>query len=106
MQPLPDAKLLPIPQPPPAGRAAAATQFLGEQSPWAPGPQDEDDAAKGGAIGDTRASPFRLGRLVRQQGFDGFPQIVGNKRGGVHDPLSCHLASVLKHGLILQRHIE
>jgi hypothetical protein len=79
VQPLPNAMLLPIPQASPAGRATAATQLLGHKSPGAPGPEHKDDATEGGTIWNARASAFGFGRLEREQGFDSFPEIIGDK---------------------------
>jgi hypothetical protein len=79
VQSLPDARCLPVPQSSPAGHAAAAAQFLWEQPPRAARPQHEDDASKGGAIRNPWATAFRFRRFLRQQGFDGLPEVVGDK---------------------------
>jgi hypothetical protein len=79
MQPLPDTNRLPIPQPSPASRATAAAQLLRQQAPWAPGPQDEDDATERGASRDAGATARGLQRLMGQQRLDGLPEVVGNK---------------------------
>ena len=80
MQSFPDARFLPVPQASPAGRSAAATQFLGQQTPRAASSQDEDNAGEDGAISDTRATALRLRRLLREQRLDSFPEVVGDKR--------------------------
>jgi hypothetical protein len=79
VQAFPDAGRLPVPQPPPAGRAAATAQLLRQEPPGTPRPEDEDDAAEGRTVWDPRPAAIRLRWLLRQQGFDGFPEIVGNK---------------------------
>ncbi len=79
VQPLPDAGVLPVAQAAPAGDAAAAAQLLRQQPPRAAGAQDEDDAAQGGTVGDAGAAALGLGRFLRQQRLDGFPEIVGDK---------------------------
>jgi hypothetical protein len=79
MEPLPDAGRLPIAEAPPAGRAAPAAEFLGQQPPRAPGPEHEDDAAEGGAIRDAGAAASRLRGFFGQQRLDGFPEVVGDK---------------------------
>ena len=99
MESLPDRRRLPVAQPPPAGRATAAAQLLWEPAPGATGPQHKDDAAKGSTVWDARATALGLWRFLWQQGFDGFPEVIGNKGCGVHDPPSCHPIPVLKHGL-------
>jgi hypothetical protein len=73
----PDAGFLPVAQPPPAGRPAAAAQLLREQPPRAAGPEDEDDTGQGGAVRHAGAAALRLGRLSRQEGLDGLPEVVG-----------------------------
>ncbi|CAA9566969.1 MAG: hypothetical protein AVDCRST_MAG59-3117, partial [uncultured Thermomicrobiales bacterium] len=90
VQPLPDPGLLPIPEPPPAGRPAAAAELHREQPPRAAGAQDEDDAGEGGAVGDAGRAALRLRRLRRQQRLDGFPKGVGNKPGAHDEEASCH----------------
>ncbi len=79
MQPLPDARFLPATQPSSVGRAAAAAQFFREQTPGTPRAQDKDDASKGDARGNPRATTCGLWWLLRQQGFNGVPQVVGDK---------------------------
>jgi hypothetical protein len=79
MQPLPHAGFLPIAQPPPAGRAAAASECFGHEPPGAPRPQHEDDATQRGAIRDAGTATFGLGRFLGQQRFDGLPEVVGDK---------------------------
>ena len=79
MKPLPDARHLRVSQPSPAGRAAPASERLEYEPPRAPRPQYKDDSAQGGTIRDARTTAFRLGRLLGQQRFDGFPEDVGDK---------------------------
>jgi hypothetical protein len=101
VEPLPHACFLPIAQPPSAGCAAAASECIGHVPPGTPRPQDEDDATQRGAIRDAGTATFGLGRFLGQQGFDGLPEVVRNKGCRVHGPPSCHLGSVLQHGLSL-----
>lgn len=79
VQLLPDASLLPVTESALAGGAAAAAQFFGQPPPGTARPQGEDDAAEGGTVGDAGPATLGLGRLLRQQGFDGFPELGGNK---------------------------
>lgn len=74
MQAMPDAGDLPVPQPPPAGHAAAVAQFLGQLLPRDAGAQDVDNAVEGLLIADAR--PPSLGRRLHgwNQGFDALPQ--------------------------------
>jgi hypothetical protein len=65
MQPLPDPGLLPVPQPPPAGRATATAQLLREQAPWTARSQDEDDATKRGTLRHSGAAALRFRWLLR-----------------------------------------
>ncbi len=86
VQPLPDAGRLPVAQPPPAGDAAAAAQLPRQQPPRAAGAQHEDDAAEGGTVGNAGTAALGLGRLLRQERLDGFPEIVGDKGRVLHGP--------------------
>jgi hypothetical protein len=79
VEPLPHTRFLPVPQPSPAGRAAAIAQFLREQAPGTARAQDEDDASERGAIRDPRTASVRLGWFLGQQGFNGLSQVVGDK---------------------------
>ena len=101
MQPLPDPRFLPIPQAAPTRRCTATAQLLRQQAPRTASPEDKDDAAQGSAVGDTGPATLRLGRLLWQQRFDRFPEVVGDKGCGVHGLPSCHPASVLQHALSL-----
>ena len=78
VQPLPDAGLLPVAQPPPAGRAAAAAQLLGEQPPGQP-VRSTRRCRQGGTVGDAGAAALRAWVAPRAEGSDGFPEIVGDK---------------------------
>jgi hypothetical protein len=80
MKPLPNARHLPVSQPSPAGRAAPASERLGYEPPRGPRPQYKDDPAEGNSIRDARTTTFRLGRPLGQQRFDGFSEVVGDKR--------------------------
>ena len=86
VQLLPDAGRLPVAQPAPAGRAAAAAQLLGQQPPRAAGPEDEDDAGEGGAVRDAGAAALGLRRLLGQERFDGLPEVVGDEGFVLHGP--------------------
>jgi hypothetical protein len=79
VQPLPHTRGLPVAQSSPAGRAAAAAEFLREEPPRAAGAQDEDDAGEGGAVGDAGTTTLRLGQFLRQQRLDGVPEVIGDK---------------------------
>src|ERR671933_447800 len=59
---LPKARLLPVPQPPPAGHAGAAAHLLREHLPRDTGLQDEQNARECGAIIERRTTAFRTRR--------------------------------------------
>ena len=90
VQLLPDAGRLPVAEPSPAGRAAAAAELLRQQPPGASCAQDEDDTAKGSPVGDARSTALGLGRLLRQQRGDGFPEVLRDKRVGHSGDEVCH----------------
>jgi hypothetical protein len=58
--------------------------------------QDEDDATEGSTVRGTWAAALRLRRLPRQQRFDGFPEIIGDKGCSVYGAPSCHSVPVLQ----------
>ncbi len=86
MQLLPDAGLLPVAQPPPAGRPAAAAELGGQHPPGAAGPQDEDDAGQRDAVRHAGSAALGLGRLYGKEGFDRLPEVVGDQRLVLHGP--------------------
>ena len=90
MEPLPHAGLLPLAQPSPAGRPTAAAQLLREQPPGTTRAQDEDDAGESSAVRDTGAATLGLRELRGQQGFNGFPEIVGDQGLAHSNDASCH----------------
>jgi hypothetical protein len=65
MQPLPNAGVLPVTEPPPAGRAASTAQLLEQQLPGATGADEEDDPAKGGPVGNAEPAASWLRRFIR-----------------------------------------
>jgi hypothetical protein len=78
VQGLPHPGLLPVPQPPPAGHAAAAAQLLGrEQPPGHPGPQHLDDAAQHRAVLEPGPAALGMRRRGWQQRLDGVPDLIG-----------------------------
>jgi hypothetical protein len=80
MELLPDAGLLPVAQPPPAGHAAAAAQLLGrQQPPGHAGPQHVDDPAQHRPVPDPGPATLGMGPLGRQQRLDGRPDLVGDE---------------------------
>jgi hypothetical protein len=85
VQSLPDASGLPVAQAAPAGGAATAAQLLRQQPPGATGAEDEDDPTKSSAVGDAGPPARGLGLHVRQEGFDGLPKVIGDKRLGLHE---------------------
>src|SRR4051812_21095100 len=68
---LPDAGLLPIAQPAPAARPAAAAHLLREHLPRDAALEDEEDAGQRRAVLDRRAAALRAGR---EQGAEKGPQ--------------------------------
>ena len=88
----------------PAGRATATAAFLGEQAPGAARAQDEDDAAEGCPARVARPAAFRLGRLLRQQGCNGLPELVretGLGRPAVSfQPISPVASALRDHGAL------
>jgi hypothetical protein len=79
MQALPDSHFLPLSQPAPTGGSTATAQLRRHEPPRAASPQDEDDAAKGRAVRDPRVITIGLRRLLRDQGFDGLPEVIKDK---------------------------
>lgn len=61
------------------GHVARKT-FFGKQPPRASRPQHEDDTGEGGAVRDVWAASLEFRRPLRQQQFDGYPEIVRDKR--------------------------
>ena len=84
MQRLPHAGRLPVAQPTPAGGAAAKAQLLRQQPPRGTRPEDEDDSAEHGPVGDTGAATLGLRWFSRQEGLDGLPEIIRDV-GLIHD---------------------
>ncbi len=77
VQASPHPGLLPVAQPPPAGRAGPAAHLPGEHLPRDAALEHEDDAAREGRP-DVQAWPTtpRLRQFERQERLDGFPQLV------------------------------
>jgi hypothetical protein len=50
------------------------------------GLEDEDDAGEGRTIRDAGPAALRLGRFLRQEQCDGFPQVVGDEGIVLHEP--------------------
>jgi hypothetical protein len=48
--------------------------------------EHEDDAGEGGAVRDPWAATLGLGRFLRQERFDGFPEIVWDQGCLLHEP--------------------
>ena len=63
MEAIPDADLLPVAQPAPAGHARATAYLLGQHLPRNARAQDKQDAGQRGAVGHPWAATFGLGRL-------------------------------------------
>ena len=80
---LPKARLLPVPQPPPAGHAGAAAHLLWKHLPRDAGLQDEEDAGECGAIIERRTAAFRTRWSWREQRSKEGPQTIRNQT-------SCH----------------
>ena len=73
VQASPHPGLLPVAQPPPAGRAGPAALLSGERLP-----RDAalDDAREGRSVDKAWPTISRLRRFERQERLDGFPQLV------------------------------
>ena len=70
VQGLPDAGLLPVAKPPPAGHTAATAQLLGrQQPPGHPGAQHIDDPAEHGPVLDPGPAALGMGRLGGSSGW-------------------------------------
>lgn len=76
MDPLPDPRLLPIPQAAPAGATASVVQFSRQILPSDAGPEDEEDAGQNRTIVAPLPTALRLIRAGRQEGLDDRPQVV------------------------------
>ena len=92
--------LLPVPQSPPAGDAAAVPQRGGQPFPGDAGGEDEENTRQGGPVGQPRSAALRPGRRSGKEGGESLPECL-------RDPWFCHTSSsadsaVLKPVLILQ----
>ena len=77
MQPLPDAGLLPGPQPPPRDHPTAEPELLRQMLPADPGVQDEQDPLQRQAVIERLTTRMaEAPRLARQQRLDPLPQPV------------------------------
>lgn len=86
MQARPNAGVLPVAQPAPAGHAGPAAHLTRQHLPGDAGPQHEQDAAERGAVGHPRPAAPGAWRGWRQQGRDLGPQRLGNERSGHAQP--------------------
>lgn len=86
MQLLPDPGLLPVAQPAPAGRTAAAVQLRRQHLPRDAGLEDEDDAGEGGTSGHAGAAALGLGRFLWQERLDGLAEVVGDEGFVLYGP--------------------
>jgi len=68
MQPLPDARLLPVTQSSPTGDAGAAAPLDRQQLPRQVRLQDKDDARQAGPVRNPGTTALGLGRLGWEQG--------------------------------------
>lgn len=80
MEAVPDASVLPLAQPTPAGHAAAAAEVLRQILPRESSLEHEEDAGEGRAIGDAGTTPFGFGKFRWQQRCDDFPERVADQR--------------------------
>src|SRR5262249_50833275 len=76
---VPDPGGPPVGEPVPAGHPAAAAHLLGQLVPGEAGLEEEDDPGEDLAIIEEGASAFGLGGMGRDQGFDQFPEFVGEE---------------------------
>jgi len=67
---LPDARLLPVAQPPPAGHAGAAAHLLRQHLPRDAALEHEEDAGQRGPGVDRRTTALRAWRMGRKQGAE------------------------------------
>src|ERR1700716_1142800 len=76
---VPDAGLVPVTEPAPAGHPTPAAHLLGQVFPLNAGLQNEDDASEAGAVGDRRPPTLRTRGMEREQRLDQAPEFVRNK---------------------------
>jgi hypothetical protein len=79
---VPDACLLPVAQPTPAGHPRSTPEFTREHLPGNAAAEDKQNAGETRAIGDARPSAFRPMGWSGQERFDKIPQRIGKQRGG------------------------
>ncbi len=79
MQCLPDAGVLPIAEPTPAGHTRATAHLLWQQLPLDARLEHKDDAGQAGAVRDTGSATLGLGWLRWQQRGDDGPEVVADK---------------------------
>jgi hypothetical protein len=72
----PDVRLLPCLHATPAGRPAAALQFLGKMLPCYAREQHIDDPVEDGSIWNERATSFRFSGGGGNQGREHSPEVV------------------------------
>src|SRR5260370_38701876 len=83
VQPLPDALLVPLLQPPPGGHPRPAPDLLGEMLPGDARLQHEQDARKHPAIIDPLSPGMaKSPRHLRDQRLDHLPELVADDRPG------------------------
>jgi hypothetical protein len=87
---LPDSRLLPITQAPPAGHAGAAPQFLRQHFPGNAATQHEQNAHQAHFVCQTRSAALGLRLGGRDEGYYQLPQLV---QARVQPPLDNPLES-------------
>jgi len=88
VEPVPDASLLPLAQPTPAGDPAAAAEFLGQILPGQSSLEHEENAGECRAIWDAGTASFGFGKFRWEQRCDDFPERVADQRFG---HVLCHI---------------
>jgi hypothetical protein len=76
----PEARLLPVTEPPPTGHSRAATQFLRQHLPRNPAAEDEQNPRDISTVWETGSTSVGLRRRGRQQGWNQIPQSIGKQR--------------------------
>ena len=77
---LPDARLLPVTQPPPASHARAAAQFLWQHLPRYSAAEHEENSRQTSAVWQTRSATLGSTQGGWQQRLNQIPQSVGKRR--------------------------
>src|SRR5207245_11770441 len=85
---VPDASLLPVTQPAPAGDTTAAAEFLGQILPGESRLEHEENAGECRPIWDAGTAAFGFGKFRWEQRCDDFPERIADQR---FSHILCHI---------------